>query len=247
MAALGGAVALEEVDHVAVAVGEHLHLDVATGLDVLLHEHGVVAEGSLRLASRGGEGLGVLVGSAHDAHALAATAGGGLDQDREVEGRGIRLHVVRRDHGDSRFHRDLAGRVLAAHLLHHAGARTDQRDAGVLHGLREGGALGEEAVAGVDRVGSRRLRGTDDRLDVEVGADRHRLVGVVHVRRGAVDLAVQRDGVQAHGTRGPDDPAGDLATVGDQESIMSSWFTVLPTGCSAQARSHAAAHILKMP
>ena len=46
VAALGRAVALEEVDDVAVGVGEDLHLDVAAGLDVLLDQHGVVAEGA---------------------------------------------------------------------------------------------------------------------------------------------------------------------------------------------------------
>ena len=44
MAALGGAVALEEVHDVAVAVAEHLDLDVPAVLDVLLDQHGVVAE-----------------------------------------------------------------------------------------------------------------------------------------------------------------------------------------------------------
>ena len=44
MAALRRAVALEEVHDVAVGVGEDLHLDVAAALDVLLDQHGVVAE-----------------------------------------------------------------------------------------------------------------------------------------------------------------------------------------------------------
>ena len=80
MAALRRAVALEEVQHGAVGVGEHLHLDVAAVLDVLLHQHGVVAE--RRRASRFGRATAsaYVLGRAHDAHALAAAAGRGLDQ-----------------------------------------------------------------------------------------------------------------------------------------------------------------------
>ena len=53
VAALRGAVALEEVHDVAVVVGEHLHLDVAAALDVLLDQDRVVAEGAGGLAARG--------------------------------------------------------------------------------------------------------------------------------------------------------------------------------------------------
>ena len=59
MAALHRAVALEQVDAVAVRVGEHLDLDVARLQHVLLDQHAVVAEARLRLAlargERGGE------------------------------------------------------------------------------------------------------------------------------------------------------------------------------------------------
>ena len=51
--ALHRAVALEEVDHVARAVGEDLHLDVPRVDDGLLDEHGRVAEGALGLAHAG--------------------------------------------------------------------------------------------------------------------------------------------------------------------------------------------------
>ena len=81
MPALDRALALEQVDDVAVRVGEHLDLDVARPLDEALDVERAVAErrhapraappGSL--ASRRSS-------SAHDAHALAAAAGRRLDQ-----------------------------------------------------------------------------------------------------------------------------------------------------------------------
>jgi hypothetical protein len=50
MVALDRAVALAEVDAVAVAVAEHLDLDVAAALDQALEEHAIVAEGAPGLA-----------------------------------------------------------------------------------------------------------------------------------------------------------------------------------------------------
>jgi hypothetical protein len=186
---LGRAVALEEMDDVAVRVGQHLHLDVPAVLDVLLHEDRVVAERGQRLALRGRDGVVELLAATHDAHPLAPAAGRGLDQDGKSK-RGA--SAASRTTGPRRPRPlgDRARGVLATHLLHHAGARTDQHEAGVLDGLGEGGALGEEAVAGVDRVGPGAFAAAIDGVDVEVGVDRDGLVGVVHVRRGAVDLAV---------------------------------------------------------
>jgi hypothetical protein len=53
--ALHGAVALADVDRVAVAIGEHLDLDVATALDQPLEEHALVAERAAGLALGLGE------------------------------------------------------------------------------------------------------------------------------------------------------------------------------------------------
>ena len=80
MAALDRAVALEEVDHLPVPIGEDLHLDVARALEVALDQHPVVAEGGLRLAPRHLQGLREAGRVLDDAHALAAAARRSLDQ-----------------------------------------------------------------------------------------------------------------------------------------------------------------------
>ena len=178
--ALGGAVALEEVQHGAVGVAHDLHLDVAAGLDVLLDQDRVVAERRPRLALRRGEGLVVVAGAPHDAHPLAAAAGGGLDQHRVGEGRRVVVEGVRRHDRHAGRHRDLAGGVLAAHRVHHVGRRADQGDARLGQRPRERRALGQEAVAGVHVARARLARGRDDGVDVEVGRHPHRPVG----RRG---------------------------------------------------------------
>ena len=89
MAPLQRAVALEQMDRLAVPVGEHLDLDVARHLEVALEQHPVVAEARGRLApgvlQRGGE----LPLAAHHPHALAAAAGARLDQHGPADRRGV--------------------------------------------------------------------------------------------------------------------------------------------------------------
>ena len=82
VAALHRAVALEEVDHVARAVGEDLHLDVARVHDGLLDEDGRVAEGALGLAHAGLDRLAQVRRVVDAPHAAAAAAGDGLDEER---------------------------------------------------------------------------------------------------------------------------------------------------------------------
>src|SRR5690606_20401981 len=78
VAALHRAVAFEQMDHVAVAVAEHLDLDVAGAFDVLLHQYVRIAERRLRLALATGQGRFEISIGLDLAHALAATAGAGL-------------------------------------------------------------------------------------------------------------------------------------------------------------------------
>jgi hypothetical protein len=79
VAALDGALALVQVDHVAVAVAQHLDLDVARLLHKLLDEDAVVAKAVAGFVLAAGKAFkGFLVVEGH-AQALAAAAGAGLD------------------------------------------------------------------------------------------------------------------------------------------------------------------------
>ena len=90
VAALQRTIALVEMDGVAVAVGEDLHLDVTRRVDVFLDQHALVAEGRFRLALGSGERR-LEIGVAVDpAHALAAAAGHRLDQHRIADLVGLR-------------------------------------------------------------------------------------------------------------------------------------------------------------
>ena len=87
------------------------------------------------------------------------------------------------------------------------------------------GILGQEAVAGMDRIDLRGLRDADDVVDIEVGLDRRlagadeiALVRLHPVQREAVFLRVDRDRADAQLGRRAHDADGDLAAVGDQEA-----------------------------
>ena len=49
------------------------------------------------------------------------------------------------------------------------------------------------------------------------GADRVGLIALPHMQRAGVRLRIDRDGAQAEPRGAARDPAGDLATIGDQD------------------------------
>jgi hypothetical protein len=72
-------------------------------------------------------------------------------------------------------------------------------------------------------LGAGAAAGLDDPLDDEIRvgggarADRHGLVGHLDMQRVAVGVGIDRHRGDAHAARRLDDPAGDLAAVGDQD------------------------------
>jgi hypothetical protein len=233
VAPLDRALALAEVNDVAVMIAEDLDLDVARVLDVLLEIDVADAERGFRLALRGLERLAQLRRLADDAHAAAAAAGDGLDDDRVAELLGdlqallftFDRAVAAGQHGHAGFlHRAPRAR-LVAHQTDDVRVGADELDVARLTDLREVGALGQEPVAGVNRVGARDLGGADDRGHVEIavgaarGADADVFVGKPHVQRVLVGLRVDGDRLDAELPARRDDAQGDLAAVGDQDFL----------------------------
>ena len=182
MTALDRAVALAEVDHVAERVREHLHLDMPRVLEVPLDVHRRVGEVRASLALRGLQRLRSLVRGIDGLHPLAASAGGGLDQERVPEllaerddllGRADRIGGARDDGDAGRLHR-LPRPRLRPHQLDRRRRRPDPDEAGVLDRPGEHGVLGEEPVAGMHRAGARGLGGGQELLDRR-GSSRPRL------------------------------------------------------------------------
>ena len=218
MAPLDAAVALAEVDAVALAVGEHLDLDVARRADVLLHVDGAVAERRLGLGLSLTHGAGQLGGLLDDADALAAAAGRRLDHHRQADVAGDDLGLggalddalgAGRDGHAGGGHRR-PRRRLVAHELDALRRRADELDALLAAEAAELGALGEEPVAGVDGLGAALQRRLDERRHDEVALrgrrrpDADGLVGVPDVQAVGVGLAVHGDRAarRARGRRG---------------------------------------------
>ena len=230
VAPLERAVPLEQV-HRPATVAEHLHLDVARRGDQLLDQHAVVAEGLGRLRARRLQRVGELGLGVDRAHPLAAAARHGLDQHGpadvarrlQQDGVALVLALVARHHGHARLDHRALGGVLEAHRADRLGRRADEDEARRLHRLHEAGVLRQEAVARMDRLRPRGLRGGDHRVAAQVAlgrgapAQRDRGVGHRDVARVRVDVGMDRDRADAEAAAGVDDAAGDLAAVGDQD------------------------------
>ena len=233
VAPLQRAVARAEHDHVAVCVGEHLRLDVPGPVEELLDEALAATEGGDGLAHGGVVQLGHLVHAPGDLHAAAAAAEGGLDDDGQAVllGKGHHLgrvldragragHQRRAD-----FQRDPARLHLVAERGDGVRRRADPGQAGSDHGACEVGALGQEAVARVHRVGAAARGDGDQLVDVQVGVGRALavqaigLVGQAHVQRVDVGVGVDRHRLHAVVGAGANDAHGDLAAVGDQDFL----------------------------
>jgi hypothetical protein len=148
VAALHGAVALEQVDHRAVGVAEHLHLDVARPLDGLLEEDRAVAEGrrASRDADRAASASSSGVRTSRSPRPPAA--GRRLDEQREADalgrleragavGQGVGGAQHRQPGGDGR----LAGRSPCRRQAQDVGRRADEGRCPPPRRRRRGGAL----------------------------------------------------------------------------------------------------------
>ena len=225
--ALDGAVALPQVHQVAVRVAEDLHLDVLGVGDVPFEEHLVASEGHERLALCLLQLVGELALAGYDPHAATAAAEARFNHQREANGacrRNDRVRVAQRRGGAGhRGDADLSGKLpcgrLVAEEVQMLRRRSHERDAPRLAGLGKGRALGQEAVAGMNRVHPVLLGHRHQLVDVEIGADRlsafrrsnqERLVGLEPVKRKTVFVAEDRHRPQAQLGGGAEAADGDF-------------------------------------
>ena len=126
---------------------------------------------------------------ADDAHPAPAAACGRLHEQREAE---LRRLAARHDR-HAGLDRDPARLDLVAAGAERVRRGADPEQPGRADRLGEVAALGEEAVAGVDRVGARPQRGLDVLLRPEVRADLLALVRRARVQRAEVVGRRDRD------------------------------------------------------
>ena len=127
----------------------------------------------------------------------------------------------------------LAGDDLIAHQADGRGGWADEDKAGLGAGFGEIGALGQEAVAGMDGVRATAPGDVQDLVNAQVAfasggrANKVGLVGVAHMQRGAVHLREHGHGGNAQFAAGADDTDGDLTPVGDQD-FLEHFYSVPP-------------------
>ena len=217
--ALNRALALAEMDDGAVMIADDLEFDMARAFDVLLDVDVADAERRFGLALRGLQRLGQFGERADDAHAAAAAARHRLDDHREAEILGDlerllfavhRAVAARQDRNAGLLHRPARPR-LVAEQADDVRRRPDELDVAGFADLGKVGALREEPVAGMNRVGAGDLGGAQHRrhVQVAVGAARRPdadiLVREADVQRVLVGLGVDGDGLDAQFTAGADD------------------------------------------
>src|SRR5262249_22658651 len=178
-AALDRAFAIKQVYDIAVGVAQDLHFDVARAFDIALDIKPAVAEVARAFAAGATDLVLKRRSFAHDAHALAAAAGGWLDEQRKADRPGAldkRLRIVvldsrRRDRKAARRN-ESARPYLVAHEFDRFRGGADENQAGVSHLAGEMGVLGKQAGTGMDRAGAAGARRRDDLRAVEISRDR---------------------------------------------------------------------------
>ncbi len=203
-------------------IGEHLHLDVPGPGQQRLAEHGPVAERGLRLAAAPTRSPPARSPAACTARmprppppADALTSTGNLVTEPGIE--------FGQDRHAGCPQARLRASILSAIASHGLGRRADPGQAGVQHLPGERRVLGKEPVAGMHRIGPGGERGRDDRGAVQVGLRRTGAgqpdgqIGLGDVRRAGVRIGEHRHRADPSRTAGPEDPAGDLAPVGDKQ------------------------------
>ena len=210
------------------AVSQHLHFDARAGSVPGRPRHSrtppAPRPGLRHLRAQ----LGLVL---HHADAAPAAAGRRLDHQRIAHARGMRQRFIERGHhAFATGHGGHAGRLgarggLVAHFPYGLGIRADEDQARVADGLREGGVLGQKAVAGMHGLGAGFARGLQHGVHVQVAArgvgraDVHGLVRHARGQRVAVGVAVDRHAAHAEFAGGANHAQGDLATVGHQQLV----------------------------
>ena len=173
---------------------------------------------------------------AGDLQPTPAAAECGFDRHRQTVLGRERQHVVRPAHrigcaGHQRgpgAHRNVPGGHLVAEVADRLWTGSDPGEAGSDDRLGEMRVLRQEAVTGVDGVGSGSLGGGDDLRDIEVrlgrrvAAERVRLISHPDVTGVTVRVGVDRDRAIARVAAGPDNADCDLAPIGD-EHLLHDW------------------------
>ena len=233
VAALYRAVALEQVDVVALRVAKHLDLDMARTLYILFNQHCVIAKAVDSLAFAAGQCCGKVLRLIHRAHALAAAACAGLDEHGVAyavrlalqQPRVLVFAMVARHQGHARLFHQLLGLGFQPHGQNGRSRRADEHQPRLGAGLGELFVLAQKAIARVDGLGASGLGSINDGFPAQVtvfgraATDKHRLITSGHVLGPGVGIGVHghRFDRQAAGRCG--NAASNFTAIGDEDFL----------------------------
>ena len=169
--------------------------------------------------------------SLHTAHAFAATARKGFDDDGIPdfvgllfeEFRLLQFAVIAGYDGHARLLHQRFGMMFEAHGTYSCRRRPDKRYARFETGLGEIDVFRQKTVAGMDALSLRLLGCCNKLIDHKIAfgcrcrPDRIRFVALPNVKRSCIRLGIDRDGAYPHPARGPGDAAGNFAAIGNQD------------------------------
>ena len=230
MASLQRALTLAQVDYIAVFICENLHLDMPRGVDEVLDEQGVIAEGTRRFTTGRRERSRQVSSVFHAVHPLAATACRRLNQYRKANRWGCLNEVLvakpgarqTRHGGNIAGFDGSAGGDSVTHGVDGTGRWANEFNTCFLTGGREVCVFRQKAVTGVDSVCVAAASGIDNLVDNQVGLTCRRWANVdghirhADVRGVGIGIRVDRDGANSVVTKGSNNAAGNLPAVCDQ-------------------------------
>src|SRR5690349_16814807 len=212
MAALNRTFAFAKVNALPKLISQHLNLDMPRLFDITLDVDTAVVESSGGFGRGGLECFAELTFRTDDAHAApAATCRSFHDQRKTDFPREFQAVFFRR-HGVGTTGHDGQPRLvhhaprfnLVAHQPNHVRLWPNELNVAGFANLGEVRRLGEKTVTGMDRVDVEDLGSADDGGNVQITLSRRRwsdasgFVGEPHVQRIAIDVAVDRDGLDSH-------------------------------------------------
>jgi len=235
VAPLHRTVALAEMDGIAMAVRKDLDFDMARPDDRLLENQFAVAKGIFCFRAGQLDRIGHVGQIMDQPHAAPTTAGGCLDHQRHADFLrfadqhivGLVIALIAGYAGNARRdHRPFRARLVAHHVDSFF-RRADKDDTSIGAGLGKSGIFREKTIAGMDRVGTRVFGRLDDPVDQQIGfidrcrTDPHCVICHLDMGGLCVGIGIDRDGAHAERLGGAHHPAGNFASVGNQEGVDS--------------------------
>ena len=178
--ALDRAVTLEKMHGIAMCVTKNLHLDMAGALHELFQIDLVLAKSGLRLAPCLGDFARKVCLGADRAHTAAAAAPACFQHQRIADlARQLLhfLHVVGKRIGcghdrHANFDGEIARCNLVAKTAHGFGFRADKNNAVLRTGFRKFRAFGQQPIARMDSIGTRKLCDANNLINGKIAFDR---------------------------------------------------------------------------